>query len=409
MLRFGALVPFMFMCLVSVDATCVHCKDFFTGCTGGNNCPLIKELGSNVQAVSSGSMTKVPVLTNSLPAEMLNVFTRPVIETIIGIACSPSSGSIVDLAGNDYTSTTAVLRAAFMNHCSYEDAALELSSRMEALTDAVEVSKLQASMDILKSRMQSASTACADLGHGVYTFIFAKVGQYLDGIKKGTVRLASANVKTTVGDLSATIRYPESQSEFFFMLMDWSNVVAVLGLIHFTLVARFIKDVVEYTMVHGKETWQVACALFLVYLKRVERDSTRFLTLANVYRNGSNDTYLSEARSDAAVFFRTRAGTALDITKCGEIEDDKKPGGAPIITPLEWNGKASQDAKQPCAAYNFSTKHNKKSLDASGCCKYAHLCNQWVDDKGPKGMCMEEHKKPKCTYDPKHKCAAPVA
>ena len=47
------------------------------------------------------------------------------------------------------------------------------------------------------------------------------------------------------------------------MLNDWALVVSALGLIAYPLIMRFIKDTVQYTMVCLKETYQVACCLFL--------------------------------------------------------------------------------------------------------------------------------------------------
>lgn len=68
--------------------------------------------------------------------------------------------------------------------------------------------------------------ACTQVGQGLFTFIWAKIGQYIEGVKKGTVKLVSvaSTAKAAVTDLSATIRYPESEQEFFFMLSDWQLI-----------------------------------------------------------------------------------------------------------------------------------------------------------------------------------------
>ena len=95
-------------------ATCVHCKGFFDGCTGSDACPLGKELTDNFKAMEAPSVTKIPSVGVSLPAEMLTVFTKNVVETIVGIACSPEVGKIIDFSDGAFRSATSVVRAAFI-------------------------------------------------------------------------------------------------------------------------------------------------------------------------------------------------------------------------------------------------------------------------------------------------------
>ena len=406
----GALVLTLALTLTSVtqvSAVCVHCKGFVDGCTGSDTCPLATEITANGAAMEDPKTSKIPTVGYILPPDMLTVFTNNVIEAIVGIASSPATGRTVDLSDNtEFDKPSKVVRAAFMGHCTIEEAGLELAGRLEDATEMVDVTKVQSAIELLKTRQGLPTKECMQAGQGVYTFIFAKVGQYLEGVKKGTVRLASSAAKAAASDLVATIRAPESSHEFFFMLNDWALVVSALGLIAYPLIIRFIKDTVEYTMVCLKETYQVACCLFLTYLKRIETDPTRTMTLANAYRNGSSDTFLSEARQMVATFFRSRGGIPR-----GEEGDDKFKDPKDSNNPkgkVEWNGKCTDSAKRACAAFNFGTKHRANALDDSGCCKFAHVCNQWVDDKGPSGMCFGKHKKSECDYDPAHKIDKPL-
>ena len=394
----GALMLFITLSIFisPVGATCVHCHGFFDGCTGSASCPLGKELTANVAAMETPSVSKVPQVGYALPPEMLTVFTKNVIETIVGIACSPATGQTIDFSDSAFTTSASVVRAAMMSHCTYEEATMELAERLEKEDEDIPLRKIQGSIDLLKASA-STSNACMPIGQGLYTFIWAKVGQYIEAVKKGTVRLTSAAAKASIADLTATIKYPESQMEFMFMLNDWVLVIASLGLLSYPLVARFVKETVEYTMVSLKETYQVACCLFMTYLKRVETDPTRKLNLANVYRAGSSDTYLAEARQMAVTCFRSRGANPLDTPKGGDATKETK-----------WNGKDTPTAKKPCAAFNFVTAHRAASLDATGCCKFAHKCNQWVDDKGPGGMCMGDHKKSDCDYPAAHKRDKPM-
>ena len=46
-------------------------------------------------------------------------------------------------------------------------------------------------------------------------------------------------------------------------------------------------------------------------------------------------------------------------------------------------------------------------LTAEGKCKYDHVCDQWVTDKGPKGRCLSaKHKRGEC--DNPNKCDQPA-
>ena len=386
-----------------VGAVCPTCLNSFPGCKGGTTCPLAQEHTDNVAALEAGTMAKVPTLTYSLPPEMLSVFTRPVCEAIMSLIVAPALGAQVDLSDVNLK-CSEIARYALHGHCSYEDAVLELCTRMESATEDLDLTRIKVTIELLKSRATSTAHATLHATQGVLTFIWAKVGQYLEGLRKGTVRLVSAATKSASGDLTATVRYPASADEFWIMLNDWLLVISSLGLASFAIGMRFVKDTVHHVMMELKETYRVACCLFLIYLKKIETDPTRSLTLASVFRAGSEDTYLAEARINADAFFRTRGGEPRPGPANGETQDDEDKD-----KPVKWNGEFSNKSKKPCAAFNFATAHGKRSLDAKGCCKFNHVCNQYVDDKGPGGQCGGNHPRSACTYDPAHKRDTPLA
>ena len=101
-----------------------------------------------------------------------------------------------------------------MSHCTVEEVGMELAERLEKVTDDLDLRKIRGGIDLLKKRGASALNACTQVGQGLFTFIWAKIGQYIEGVKKGTVKLVSvaSTAKAAVTDLSATIRYPESES-----------------------------------------------------------------------------------------------------------------------------------------------------------------------------------------------------
>ena len=130
----GALVLTLALTLTSVtqvSAVCVHCKGFVDGCKGSADCPLAKEITANGVAMEDPKVSKIPTVGYVLPPDMLTVFTSNVIEAIVGIASSPATGRTVNLSDKtEFDKPSKVVRAAFMGHCTLEEAGLELAGRL---------------------------------------------------------------------------------------------------------------------------------------------------------------------------------------------------------------------------------------------------------------------------------------
>jgi hypothetical protein len=141
-----------------------------------------------------------------------------------------------------------------------------------------------------------------------------------------------------------------------------------------------------------RETWSCAHELLMLYLREIDRDYTRTLTMANVFRRGGQDTLLAEARRNAALFFRPLGGNPRPVgalageTPTGQFDIKSKKACA------DWN------AGRPC-----------KRLDEHGVCMFNHKCNQFVSDKGPRGLCFGDHARcAGCTYDPAKRVSKPA-
>jgi len=135
-----------------------------------------------------------------------------------------------------------------------------------------------------------------------------------------------------------------------------------------------------------REPFQVAHELLLLYFREIEMAVVEMgVTIGNVFRRAGGDTLLAEARLNAAPFIcpPVTSGSPSEVGR--------------------WNGRFNVSAKKPCVAYNYGDEHLATSLDALGCCKFNHVCMQWVSDKGPRGMCLGSHPMTECTYDPSKK------
>ena len=173
-----------------------------------------------------------------------------------------------------------------------------------------------------------------------------------------------------------------------------------LGFENILGIGLFLNRVVYDTVLKLGYTWMFALELLLVYLKAL--DASNVLNLTTIWESGSQDTYLNKAKSefrlrwgDRAMFFRTHGGNPLDSSRGGG-DDDTPFNGWGKRKPF--NGKSSQDpSSKPCACYNLHKDHQAKSLLADGTCKYAHVCDHYVTDKGPGGQCRStKHTREKC-------------
>ena len=66
-----------------IDSVCIHCKDSIVGCKGGDQCPTIADVNTNGVLFEEASLGKVPKASGLLPPQLLQYFTRPVMEAIV--------------------------------------------------------------------------------------------------------------------------------------------------------------------------------------------------------------------------------------------------------------------------------------------------------------------------------------
>ena len=167
--------------------------------------------------------------------------------------------------------------------------------------------------------------------------------------------------------------------------------------------SEFLLYVVHDTINKRGRPWQFAQELMLVMLKRIDdAGDLKKLNLLNIVNEAHLNTVYEEAMESAKYFY-----PAIFRAYPGKGEDDVCPlAGAPVEAEIKYNGKWTRGAG-PCSAFNTGGKHGKRVLTAEGKCKYDHVCDQWVTDKGPKGRCLSaKHKRGEC--DNPNKCDQPA-
>ena len=114
------------------------------------------------------------------------------------------------------------------------------------------------------------------------------------------------------------------------ILFSRGRVVAALGFSLY-LIHDFLSKVVFNTFHSLHEDFKVVHELLLIYFRAIETDTSNVLHLGNVFDRGNGDTYLSEARQNAAAFFvpaegiRSRATAPMASKRLSGMARQRRP------------------------------------------------------------------------------------
>ena len=387
---------YLFANLGYAEATiCPHCKDtILPAAHAATACPLVTELNANAAIFTAKRLGSSPTVVYSLTHELAMQFTRPVIDAIVGLACAPVHGLSIDFTDPTYTQSNAVVKAAVYGHCSFAEASAILSERLDAATDLPSIEKIRGAMDSLKT----SSEAAVNTATGTFLFIWAKISNVFSKRQDFTYKLEAAG-KSKATSVSVVLVRPASEAEFYEMSHLFVMTIIALGLASATTVLKFMDDVV-WGAVRMKEPFSVAHELLIGYLNLIDFDPARALNMGNVFRRGGQDTLLSEARRNAAAFFRTCGANP----QLKGATDEKNKSPRPDLKP---NGKHDDSSKKPCPDFNGGRPC--RTLKPDGTCVFAHKCNQFVSDKGPMGYCFGPHARCNgCNYADDKKLRSPA-
>jgi hypothetical protein len=374
----GVMLLLVFLPVVS--AVCPHCAGNFASCTydTDKNCPCVSTVEANAAVVAgaAGALTLAAIVK----PKFQRVFSKVALSSLLTLLRRPAPGT-------PFTITTTTTGSAIMSAISYgqisvEAALFQLSDLVEGAHGEEEISRLKSRIECLKVMMprggDSQSPSVIDMG--IYSYVWARVSEYVAKrvmSEKVSFDSREGSSSSSSGSSSFVVRLhrPRNMNEFaeminlFVMLCHGLGVTSVMVLTEFFAAAVF-----DLIRLRG-ETWQVAHEVMLVMFKRVE-DSAGSLTLSTVYDELYLNSVIEEAKQNAAAFFRIRGG-------------DPQPGGG------KFNGKFTSSGK-PCPHFNredpqrqgSSAPHPSDSLFQDGTCKFNHICNKWVSDKGKGGKCL---------------------
>jgi len=374
-----------------VEATCSTCFGYSVGCSFDANgkCPAIDEPSSN-RAIIAGTGSGAISLAKCISPRFLRMFTRAELSTVITIASKPPPGTPVTITAA--TKLKAICVYLEQGLVSLEQVNILYAGFVDDENDALKRKGLMDNLRLLVLMKDSHGAAGAQLDagepYGVLTWLLAMVcGFVAAGTLVSKTTLGPADVSASSGSAAkhlAKLVRPKTMVDFFEVINLYTMFYSSLGLGSTIMFAQFIEFVIFDTIKVRKQEWPVAFELMVVLMRKVE-NSANELNIGNVvrevYLNSAMEEAIEAAKFYYAVFFRTREGTSREPL-VGEKTDkgDKGP---------KWNNKFNHDKDaKPCAAFNNGAAHNAFQLKGDGGCRFGHVCDHWVSDKGPGGKCL---------------------
>jgi len=397
-----------------VNAGCEHCMGGVSGCTDPTTCPWNTALLKNAKAVATtlgGTAITLISLNALLPPDLLAAFPRSALDALLLLAGMPAKGTPVDL--NDVNLTVRTLKDWYL---AGRVSRVEVSRGMDLISERIAASGDEMKFKTMQLQMRSLELAMKDdqpsqlEWSGYRHYIIARLSHYVlfndpSSWVKGVQDKATA-ASSSASSLVAQVLFPVQSAAdvvipqilHYFILFMYA-----MGFEHPITLSLFVGKTVYHYVKTQNVSWLGAFEIFLVYIKALDEDPS--LKMSTIWNGGSQDTHLNDARSafvrrwgSSAVFFRTRGGTPQPglANATNDPSGNGAGNGKPIIV---WNKKWNKDPKAaPCLTFNLGhPTHPQASLLPDGSCKYAHVCDHFVTDKGPNGRCRStKHKRNKC-------------
>ena len=387
----------LLICLPTTAAvTCRTCFDQIQGCTGGDTCPFVATTAQNgllLGGVAAATATAI-IARDVFPLRFTRILTRSVLDSLLIIGRRPPPGTAVDLTALTNAQLTEPLMTSGVEQASILE---EVSKRLGVATSQIEITRLTA--------ICTAITAKQRLGRGSHGAVASGDGTAeLVGVYRYCAVLAGKVVRTRLSQVASVmppemaqgdaqvkavppekIVKPKSMAEFADILITWSMLLAGLGIASVLVSGAFLREVVFDPIHDGTMAWEGAFELWLVYLEEVERTAGDEVNLTNVYNRGAQDTMIKRAMErlpkPPSGIFRGGGG--------GNGDGDEEP---------KWNGSFNSKSAATCLTFNLGKKkHPANCLNEKGGCKFNHVCDAYVGDKGPGGRCgSDKHARHNC-------------
>ena len=366
---------------------CPLCFGNLLGCSYGTDgkCPTTTKVAANAAALAATTATGVLCLANLVKPRFLRVFDRSSLSAIFSLARRPAPGTPFTL--DAATSLSKVLQAISSGQFTVELALMRYAELIDVETDDKVLKKLLANVKLLTATkdVKGFASSASSAEFGVWSWLWAKITTFVFNSGKGGKIALNIDGESSLGSSgasvhAATIKRLTVMSDFFEALNLLVMLSVSLGLTATVTITDFLQFVV-FDTIRRERTWQFAHELLVLMFRRVE-DSAGDLNLGTVYNESYLNTLMEEAGRNVAAYF-----PKLDFFRThGGIPESEQPNGKNTVV---WNNKFTSSSQRPCAAFNNKRKHKADDLSADGTCKFNHVCNKWVSDKGSGGRCMD--------------------
>ena len=384
---FRYTIPFVMLWLFVLDgvgfgvAVCTHCFGNVEGCTGDTaKCPLVTTIASNVAALTTATAITVSTI---LPAKVIRVFPRAVLDTLSAIVSAPKNGTAYDFAGK---TVKQIFNAVIHGHTTTSLALGAMNQLLFDADDEVEVGKISKTMDTVRAMDKSKSFIPEKGGptDGALLYIWAMTEKCIEEASNIVLKASEDEKGSGSKTFTAKLGRPISLAEFTSRLSFWVMVCHATGAANVLVALPFLEDVV-YSLLRKGMDWKVVHELFLIYLAAVEA-SPKY-NLGNIYDTGGQDTKMKEAEANATKYFRGRGG------------DPRDKGESPPGAKKPWDCAFDPKATQCCTSFNLRNDHPASAIGVDGRCRFIHECDKFlVDDDGKKvGTCGSRlHSRVRC-------------
>ena len=364
---------------------CPYCFGNIPSCTfgaaSGAACPaevVPRENAAIITGSSSGSLK----LAGCLAPRFLRMLSRAELTTITTLANRPPPGTAITFtAATKLKDLVVYMKQGLI---SREQIEVTFADFIDAEKDATKKKELRENVKFLLSATEEAGSD-EDPG-GLYTWLLGVVVSFvLTGTVVTTSALSNGSNQGTSSTLTAVHKTKLPRPKSMLHLMEILNLYVMffvsLGLGPAGLITSFIQCVVLDTIVVRKYDWSVAFELMIVLFRKIENSVGNKFNLGNVIDEVYLNSALEEAVEAAKMFFRAGGGTPRNNPNDDKNDDDKK----------KYNGKGNPDKTcRPCAVFNAGGDHKSHMLTADGTCRFCHVCDHWVSDQGPGGVCRNK-------------------
>ena len=369
---------------------CPTCFGNIPSCTFGaasGACPgevVPRENAAIITGASSGSLK----LAGCLAPRFLRMLSRSELTTVTTLANRPPPGTAITFdATSKLKDLVVYLKQGLV---SKEQIEVSFAEFIDAEADPTKKKELRENVKFLMNAAESADLSGDDDPGGLYSWL---LGMVVSFVLTGTVVTASA-LSSGPGTSSGTAKHktkiprPKTMVHMLEILNLYVMFFVALGLGPTSLITSFIQCVVIDTIVVRKYEWVVAFELMLVLFRKIENSTGSKYNLGNVidevHLNSALDEAMEAAKIFFPLFFRAGGGKLRDPDSVLE-SDDKNKGKN------KFNGKFNKDQTcRACAVFNSGGDHKPHMLENNGTCRFNHVCDHWVDDQGPGGICRNK-------------------